>query len=900
MTGNEIRDSFLQFFADRGHQVVPSAPLIPANDPTLLFTNAGMVPFKNIFLGIERPVHRRVVDSQKCLRVSGKHNDLEEVGRDTYHHTFFEMLGNWSFGDYYKQEAIRWAWELLTEVWKLPKQKLWATVYTTDDEADEWWRTQTDINPQQILRFAEKDNFWEMGETGPCGPCSEIHIDRGPQACALANTPGHSCAVNAGCARYIELWNLVFIQYNRDADQSLDDLPETHVDTGMGLERIVSVLQDVPGNYDSDLLRDIITFTEGLGDKRYGDTSEQDVSFRVIADHARTAAFAIADGVVPTNEGRGYVLRRIMRRALRHGRLLGFEGPFFSQVARSVVQLLGAAYPELVERRAYLTEVIHNEETRFSDTLDKGLTLLEQEIHDLRQRNTTTLSGETAFRLYDTYGFPLDMTEDFLSSEGFSVNRDEYDKALEEQRSRARGGQKISVGSFSGSAGLPSATFGSVFVGDRQAEHESEVRVLLVDGQIRDEVREGEAVDLIAAETPFYGESGGQVGDTGTIRTSRGDLIEVLDTLKPEPSRIVHKGRVVQGAVQTGDAVHLSIDAPRREAIRLNHSATHIMHSALRDILGSHVQQAGSLVTPDRLRFDFTHTSPVKDDVLDEIENLVNHHIRGNAAVTSEEMSFTDAIQKGALAFFGEKYGEIVRVLRMGDFSTELCGGTHVGRTGDVGLFKFRAETGVASGIRRVEAVTGEGALNWVRQREHVLKDMGRILKGSEEDALERLEKLLSRQHELEKQLDQLQGQLAGSQSDAIASQVRQTNGVNVIASRVEGVDQKALREMADTLRDKHQPAVVVLGATNGAKVSLLAAVSKDLVQQYHAGKIIKEIAPLVGGGGGGRPDFAQAGGKDPTRLDEALQKVYELIEKDAVRPTEKDAVRPKRVRKLR
>ena len=880
MTGNEIRDSFLQFFADRGHQVVPSASLIPANDPTLLFTNAGMVPFKNIFLGIERPVHRRVVDSQKCLRVSGKHNDLEEVGRDTYHHTFFEMLGNWSFGDYYKQEAIRWAWELLTEVWKLPKQKLWATVYTTDDEADEWWRTQTDINPQQILRFAEKDNFWEMGETGPCGPCSEIHIDRGPQACALANTPGHSCAVNAGCARYIELWNLVFIQYNRDADQSLDDLPETHVDTGMGLERIVSVLQDVPGNYDSDLLRDIITFTEGLGDKRYGDTSEQDVSFRVIADHARTAAFAITDGVVPTNEGRGYVLRRIMRRALRHGRLLGFEGPFFSQVAGSVVQLLGAAYPELVERRDYLTEVIHNEETRFSDTLDKGLALLEQEIHDLRQRNATILSGETAFRLYDTYGFPLDMTEDFLSSEGFSVDRDEFQKAMEEQRTRAREGQK---GSVSISTGLSDSDVRSSFVGDRQAEHESEVRMLLVDGQLRtDAVGEGEVVDLITAETPFYGESGGQVGDTGTIRTSRGDLIEVLDTLKPQPSLIVHKGRVMQGAVQTGDIVHLSIDAPRREAIRLNHSATHVMHSALREILGSHVRQAGSLVTPDRLRFDFTHTSPVKDDVLDEIENLVNHHIRENAAVTSEEMSFTDAIQKGALAFFGEKYGEIVRVLRMGDFSTELCGGTHVSRTGDVGLFRFKAETGVASGIRRVEAVTGEGALDWVRQREHVLKDMGRILKGSEEDALERLEKLLSRQHELEKQLDQLRGQLAGSQSDAITSQVRQTNGVNVIASRVEGVDQKALREMADTLRDKHQPAVVVLGATNGAKVSLLAAVSKDLVQQYHAGKIIKEIAPLVGGGGGGRPDFAQAGGKDPTRLDEALQKVYELIEKGA------------------
>ena len=880
MTGNEIRDSFLKFFADRGHQIVPSASLIPANDPTLLFTNAGMVPFKNIFLGIERPTHRRVVDSQKCLRVSGKHNDLEEVGRDTYHHTFFEMLGNWSFGDYYKKEAIRWAWELLTEVWKLPKPKLWATVYTTDDEADEWWRTQTDINPQQILRFAEKDNFWEMGETGPCGPCSEIHIDRGSQACELANTPGHSCAVNGGCPRYIELWNLVFIQYNRNADQSLDDLPETHVDTGMGLERIVSVLQDVPGNYDSDLLRDIITFTEGLGDKRYGATGEQDVSFRVIADHARTAAFAIADGVVPTNEGRGYVLRRIMRRALRHGRLLGFEGPFFSQVAGSVVQLLGSAYSELVERRDYLTEVIHNEETRFSETLDKGLALLEQEIHDLRQRQATILSGETAFRLYDTYGFPLDMTEDFLSSEGFSIDHDGFQKALEEQRTRAREGQKSSVYI---STGLTDSDVHTRFVGDRQAEHESEVCALLMDGQPRtDAVGEGEAVDLITAETPFYGESGGQVGDTGTIRTSRGDLIEVLDTLKPQPSLIVHKGRVVQGAVRTGDAVHLSIDALRREAIRLNHSATHIMHSALREILGPHVQQAGSLVTPDRLRFDFTHTSPVKDDVLDEIENLVNHHIRENAAVTSEEMSFTDAIQKGALAFFGEKYGEIVRVLRMGDFSTELCGGTHVSRTGDVGLFKFRAETGVASGIRRVEAVTGEGALNWVRQREQVLKDMGRILKGSEEDALERLEKLLSRQHELEKQLDQLQSQLVGSQSDDLASQVRSIQGVNVIASQVEGVDQKALREMADTLRDKHHPAVVVLGATNGAKVSLLAAVSKDLVQQHHAGRIIKEIAPLVGGGGGGRPDFAQAGGKDPTRLDEALQKVYELIEKGA------------------
>ncbi len=878
MTGNEIRNSFLQFFADRGHQVVPSASLIPANDPTLMFTNAGMVPFKNIFLGMDRPTHTRVVDSQKCLRVSGKHNDLEEVGRDTYHHTFFEMLGNWSFGDYYKKEAITWAWELLTDVWKLPKDKLWATVYTTDDEADECWRKQTDIDPQQILRFAEKDNFWEMGEYGPCGPCSEIHIDRGPHACELANTSGHTCAVNGGCPRYIELWNLVFIQYSRNADQSLNDLPETHVDTGMGLERIVSVLQDVPGNYDSDLLRDVITFTEGVGDKRYGDESEQDVSFRVIADHARTAAFAITDGVVPTNEGRGYVLRRIMRRALRHGRRLGFEGPFFSQVADSVVRLMGSAYPELIERRDYVTEVIRNEETRFSETLEKGLALLEQEIHDLRQRQATTLPGETAFRLYDTYGFPLDLTEDFLSSEGLSVDQDEFKRAMEDQRTRARAGQK---GTVYISAGLTDSDLHSRFVGDRQVKYESEVLATLVDGQTRtDAVGEGEEVEIITAETPFYGESGGQVGDSGKIETSRGDLIQILDTKRPHPSLIVHTGRVVQGAVQKGDTVQLSIDAGRREAIRLNHSATHILHAVLREVLGSHVRQAGSLVTPDRLRFDFTHTSPVKDDVLEDIEDLINAHIRDNAEVTSEEMAFADAIKKGALAFFGEKYGERVRVLRMGDFSTELCGGTHVSRTGDVGLLKFKAEAGVASGVRRVEAVTGEGALDWVRHREHVLKEMGSILKGSEDDAVERLEKLLSQQRELERQLSQLQGKLAGSQSDEIASRVRQTNGVNVVASRVEGVNDKAVRDMADQLRDRLQPAVIVLGMTRGEKVSLLAAVSKDLTKRYHAGNIIKQIAPIVGGGGGGRADFAQAGGKDPARLDEALQKVYELIER--------------------
>jgi alanyl-tRNA synthetase len=885
MTGKEIRDSFLKFFAERGHTIVPSASLIPASDPTLLFTNAGMVPFKNIFLGIDTPTQPRVVNSQKCLRVSGKHNDLEEVGRDTYHHTFFEMLGNWSFGDYYKKEAIAWAWELLTDVWRLPKEKLWATVYKTDEEAENWWRTLTDINKDQIQRFAEKDNFWEMGETGPCGPCSEIHIDRGPGFCEKENTPGHTCTVNGGCPRYIELWNLVFIQYNRNRDQSLTELPAKHVDTGMGLERVAAVLQNVRGNYDSDLLRDIIRATEALSGKQYGHDPEDDISFRVIADHARAAAFAIADGVVPTNEGRGYVLRRIMRRALRHGRLLGFIGPFFFNATDSVVRLMGSAYPELVERKEYVSEVVRNEEERFADTLDRGLALLEQEIKSLRQHNQAVLSGDVAFRLHDTYGFPLDLTEDFLSSEGLSLDRAGFDRAMEEQRTRAREGQKGTVYTKSGGAVAAAHAGGahSHFVGDRIVEWESEILATLVNGEARtNAIREGEEVEIIVAETPFYGESGGQVGDTGRLETSQGDTVEILDTQKPQPNLIVHRGRVTRGAIQTGERVRLVIDKTRRNATRLNHSATHILHSALREILGTHVRQAGSLVAPDRLRFDFTHTSAVKDEALQRIEDLANTHIRENAEVTSEEMSLNDALKSGALAFFGEKYGERVRVLRMGDFSTELCGGTHVSRTGDIGLLKLKAESGVASGVRRVEAVTGEGALEWIRQHEQVLKEISHLLKGTGEDAAEKIERLLAQQRDLEKKIMQLQTTLAGSQGDDIASHARKIDGVSVVASRVEGMDDKGLRELADQLRDKLQPAVVVLGAVQGDRVVLLAAVSKDAAKKYHAGNIIKQIAPLVGGGGGGRPDFAQAGGKDPARLDEALQKVYELVEKGA------------------
>jgi alanyl-tRNA synthetase len=876
MTGKEIRDSFRRFFAARGHQVVPSASLIPASDPTLLFTNAGMVPFKNIFLGLEKPTHLRVVNAQKCLRVSGKHNDLEEVGRDTYHHTFFEMLGNWSFGDYYKKEAIVWAWELLTTVWRLPKERLWATVYTTDDEAEEWWRTQTDITPSQILRFGEKENFWEMGDTGPCGPCSEIHIDRGPEACERRNRPGHTCAVNGGCPRYIELWNLVFIQYNRNPDCSLTELPAKHVDTGMGLERVAAVLQGVRGNYDSDLLRDVIRATEDLSGKRYGDDPEQDVSFRVLADHARASAFVIAEGVVPTNEGRGYVLRRIMRRALRHGRLLGFDGPFFWRLTESVAEIMGAAYPELIERRGYVIEVVRTEEERFADTLGKGLILLEQEIKELHRRGDTMLPGDVAFRLYDTYGFPVDLTEDFLASEGLTLDRTGFEQAMAAQRTRAREGQKRTVYINTGLADLHSR-----FVGDRIVAWESEVLAILVNGELHARpARAGEEVAIITAETPFYGESGGQVGDTGRIETARGDLIDIVDTQKPQPSLIVHRGRVIRGTIQVGDWVRLTIDADRRQSIRLNHSATHILHSALREVLGTHVRQAGSLVAPDRLRFDFTHTSPLKEDMLARIEDLVNAHIRANAEVTSEEMPLAEALKQGALAFFGEKYGERVRVLRMGDFSVELCGGTHVSRTGEIGVFKFRGEAGVAAGVRRVEATTGEGALEWIRQREQMLREISSLLKSAEEDAAEKIERLLAQLREQDKKLAQMQSTHASAQSDTIAAQARQLNGVNVVASRVEWVDEKGMREIADRVRDKLQPAVVVLGAVYDDRVALLAAVSREATKRYHAGNLIKHLAPLVGGGGGGRPDFAQAGGKDPSRLDEALQKVYELIEK--------------------
>ncbi|MGD0946503.1 MAG: alanine--tRNA ligase [Candidatus Binatia bacterium] len=878
MTGAEIRFAFVEFFRRRGHEVVPSASLVPDKDPTLLFTNAGMVQFKNVFLGTEKRASRRAVNSQKCLRLSGKHNDLEEVGRDTYHHTFFEMLGNWSFGDYYKREAIAWAWELFTKEWKLPKDKLYATVFETDDEAEECWRSETDIAPKHILRFGEKDNFWEMGEVGPCGPCSEIHIDRGSEACDMRQVPGHVCAVNAGCARFIELWNLVFIQYNRTPDGTLEPLAERHVDTGAGLERLAAVLQGVKSNYDTDLFQTIIERIEGIvtsvgNRKRYGESTDSDVSYRAIADHARAISFLIAEGLRPGNADREYVLRRLIRRAARHARRLGVGMIDYLLVTacEGVVQVMRATYQELIREKETITQVIWDEMLKFEATLVTGERFLEGFMH--RAIPGAVLPGAAAFKLYDTYGFPLDMTQDILRDKGMTVDIAGFEACMEEQRQRGREARKTGVDLMIGGG-----AYTSRFVGDRIYESETRVAALIVDGTERDEARAGDQVQVIVPETPFYGESGGQVGDRGVIESEAGDLIEVVDAQKPRADLTVHIGTVVRGALHTGDRVRLRIDRTRRDAARLNHSATHILHAVLREHLGTQVHQAGSLVAPDRLRFDFNYHGPVAEPELRDIEEDVNARIRENALVRTEEMAYPDAIKMGALAFFGDKYGDRVRVVRTGEYSIELCGGTHAERTGDIGVFKLRAETGVAAGVRRVEALSGEGALRWLRGREQQLRAIGELLHGSEEDVAVRVGRLVAQQRELERQLKQLQSKLAGSQSDDLLRQARQVDGVTVLAAEVEGADDRGLRDLADRLREQIGSGVIVLGTTRGERALLLAAVTRDLTKRYHAGEIIKRIAPLVGGGGGGKPDLAQAGGKDPAKLREALEAVYQIV----------------------
>ena len=873
MTGNDIRKSFLDYFIKQGHTAVKSSSLVPDKDPTLLFTNAGMVQFKNVFLGQERLPYVRAASSQKCLRISGKHNDLEAVGRDTYHHTFFEMLGNWSFGDYYKAEAIEWAWELLTKEWGLPKDKLWATVYLDDDQAEKLWAKISGLPPERIRRFGEKDNFWEMGETGPCGPCSEIHLDRGPEACDKQGLPGHECRVNGDCARYIELWNLVFIQYNRHEDRSLSELPAKHVDTGMGLERITAVLQNVLSNYDVDFMRALTATTETLAGRKYGADPAADISFRVIDDHARAVSFLIADGVMPSNEGRGYVLRRLLRRAARHGRLIGLKEPFLHKVATMVAAVMGDAYPELRAEEQRIAEVIRTEEERFGETLDRGLVLLDEATAKLKAEKKKTLPGEVAFRLYDTYGFPLDLTEDILSGEGMIVDQAGFRKLMEEQRTRGREAREVA--SMESKIQLDRQV---LFIGYERLDGESTVLAIYDNGEGKPEAVEGEEIEILTAETPFYGESGGQVGDRGTITTARADVVEVLDTHHPTPQLTSHRARVRKGRVQVGDKVGLSVDPKHRQRTMLNHSATHILHSVLRRELGAHVRQAGSLVAPDRLRFDFHHTGPIVDEKLAQIEAQVNRYIREDAGVTIEEMNYQDAIRAGALAFFGDKYGDRVRVVKIGAFSTELCGGTHVKRSGQIGLFKLPFESGVAAGVRRVEAFTGEGALDLIGSYEQRLKEIGALLRGSADDAVDKVKKLLERQKELEKEIEKLRGQLEKDQIPELLDKKQSVDGANILISQVDGLDARQLREIADQIKEKLGSGVVILASTADANVNLVATVSKDLTKKFHAGNIIKELARMVGGGGGGRPDFAQAGGKEPDQIAAALKRAEELV----------------------
>jgi alanyl-tRNA synthetase len=873
MTGSDIRKSFLDYFAKQGHTVVRSSSLVPDKDPTLLFTNAGMVQFKNVFLGQERLPFARATSAQKCLRISGKHNDLEAVGRDTYHHTFFEMLGNWSFGDYYKAEAIEWAWNLLTKEWSLPKDRLYATVYLNDDDAERLWAKISGLPAERISRFGEKENFWEMGETGPCGPCSEIHLDRGPEACDRQDVPGHECRVNGDCARYIELWNLVFIQYNRKENRELEELPSKHVDTGMGLERITAVLQNVLSNYDIDYMRALTATTEQLTGKKYGVNPTADISFRVIDDHARAVSFLIADGVMPSNEGRGYVLRRLLRRAARHGRLIGLEQPFLHEVAKTVAAVMGDAYPELRAEEQRIREVIRTEEERFGETLEKGLALLEEATAKLKRENRQVLSGDVAFRLYDTFGFPLDLTEDILRGESIAVDQPGFEKLMQEQRARGREAREST--SMESKIQLDRQVR---FIGYDRLAGESSVLAIYGNGAGLDEAVEGDEIELLTAETPFYGESGGQIGDRGTVTTARGDIIEVFDTHHPTPQLTAHRSRVKKGRVQVGDKVQLAVDPKHRQKIKLNHSATHILHSVLRRELGQHVRQAGSLVTPERLRFDFNHSGAITDEQLALIETKVNQHIREDAGVSIQEVSYDEAIRHGALAFFGDKYGDRVRVVQIGDFSTELCGGTHVRASGEIGIFKLQSEGGVAAGVRRVEAFTGQGALDLIHNYEQRLKEIGNLVRGSADDAVDKVKKLLERQKDLEREIEKLRGQFEKDQIPELLAKQSSVNGTKFLISQVDGVDAKQLRDIADQLKEKIGSGVVVLASAGEANVNLVASVSKELTQRYHAGNIIKELAGIVGGGGGGRPEFAQAGGKEPAKIAAALKRAEELI----------------------
>jgi alanyl-tRNA synthetase len=857
MSSAELRNAFLDFFKGNGHAVVPSSSLVPGNDPTLLFTNAGMVQFKDVFLGKDRRDYRRAASSQRCVRAGGKHNDLENVGYTARHHTFFEMLGNFSFGDYFKHEAIRYAWDFVTGTLGIPPERLWVTVYEEDDGAAEIWLQEIGVDPARFTRLGAKSNFWAMGDTGPCGPCTEIFYDHGPGI--EGGPPG---SPNEDGDRYVEIWNLVFMQYDRSADGQLTPLPKPSVDTGMGLERVAAVMQGVHSNYDIDLFRELIKSAA-----RYTATTDLAASsLRVIADHIRASSFLIADGVLPSNEGRGYVLRRIIRRAIRHGFMLGQREPFFHKLVATLEAVMGEAYPELTAQRAHIEKVLEQEESRFAETLAQGMALLDGAIGKLSGRQ---IPGDTVFRLYDTFGFPVDLTNDIARERGLTIDEAGFEAAMEEQRARARAASKFGV-----DLRADLLVEGQTEFKGYDHEHAQGRVVELIRGKDRvEELRAGEEGQVVLDATPFYAESGGQVGDRGVLATGDAQFV-VADTQKVGKVHL-HVGRLERGVLRTGDLVNAAVDHALREATRRNHSATHLLHAALRKVLGLHVTQKGSLVAPDRLRFDFSHYSAVTPDELREIERLVNAEVRANAAAETRLMNFDDAVAAGAMALFGEKYDSEVRVLRIGDFSTELCGGTHVGRAGDIGLFKILSEGGVAAGVRRIEAVTGEGAFDYVLETEHRLRDVAGLVRGSRDDVEDKVRQLIERGRKLEKEIAQLKDKLASGRGKDLAADAIDIDGLKVLATSVEGADAAALRNAVDQLKSQLGSAVIVLGAAGAdGKVTLIAGVTADATSKVKAGDVINFVAQQVGGRGGGRADMAQAGGTDAAALPAALQSV--------------------------
>ena len=883
MKTEEIRTAFLQYFAAQGHSIQSSSSLIPAGDPTLLFTNAGMVQFKDVFLGTEKRPYNRATTCQKSLRISGKHNDLENVGRTARHHTFFEMLGNFSFGDYFKKEAIRFAWGFITEVLKLSKDRLWITVFEEDDEAEKLWYSETDVLPGRVLRCGKEDNFWAMGETGPCGPCTEIHYYLGDKSAAEQS----EAEFRIGDGTYIEIWNLVFMQYNRNPKGELAPLPKPSVDTGMGLERVAAVKQGVRSNYDIDLIRRIISVAEKLSGKSYDgrDYRERDpekdkqygydVAMRVIADHSRAASVLIADGINPSSDGRGYVLRRLIRRACRHGRVLGLKKPFLYEVSREVVAAMGGAYPELVENQAKIEKILKGEEEKFLQTLDTGIEVLNKEIQQVQERSSKVLPGNVAFLLHDTYGFPLDLTEDLTRQHGLTLDHDGFTQAMEEQRERSRSARASDTELVLQRAVKPVPT---KFVGYEFEEYESQILNLFDSSGELKVGKEGSEVIVLTAETPFYGEAGGQVGDTGRI-TSNSATLDVIDTQKVGQETIAHICRVLDGEVKPGERVRLSIDGARRQKIRVNHSATHLLHLALREVLGDHVKQAGSRVSEGLLRFDFSHFEPISDTQAEEIELIVNQQIQGNYEVSTQILDLEEAKRSGAMALFGEKYGAKVRVVQIGPKSKELCGGTHTRRSGDLGYFTILSEGSISSGVRRIEATSGLSAFQTIQKKKDLLARLSGMLKTSERDLGERVEKLLEHQKELEKEVSRL-GQSARKKvsGDLIGQAITLGDGTKVLATKMENTDAKQLREVADDLRSKLGASCLALASVSEGKVVLLTAVSESLTEKYHAGKLIQEMGKILGTRGGGKADLAQAGGGDPAKLDEALSRFQEVL----------------------